>query len=157
ALGSVTDFRSVPGMAEHAIGIRTLGDAFYLRNRALDVLEEARFESDEEHRARLLTTVVVAGGSTGVEDAAVLPDLVRIAGKTVAADPPLEPRVVLVHGGPFLLNSFGDSLGRYTTRRLAKTGVELILNRRLARVEADRVVLDDGTAIATETVVSTVG
>ena len=28
ALGSVTDFRSVPGMAEHAIGIRTLGDAF---------------------------------------------------------------------------------------------------------------------------------
>ena len=35
ALGSVTDFRAVPGMAEHAIGVRTLGDAFYLRNRAL--------------------------------------------------------------------------------------------------------------------------
>jgi NADH:quinone reductase (non-electrogenic) len=157
ALGSITDFRSVPGMVEHAIGIRTLGDAFYLRNRALDVLEEARVEVDAERRARLLTTVVVGGGSTGVEVAAELHDLFRSAAKTFSADEPLEPRVVLVHGGPFLLNNFGDSLGKYTTRRLAKTGVELILNRRLARVEAERVVLDDGTAIATETVVSTVG
>ena len=35
-------------MAEHAVGIRTLGDAFYLRNRALDVLEEARIETDAD-------------------------------------------------------------------------------------------------------------
>ena len=146
-----------PGMAEHALGIRTLGDAFYLRNRALDVLEEARLETDPDRRARLLTTVVVGGGSTGVEVAAELHDLFETAAKTFTADPPLEPRVVLVHGGPYLLNSFGESLGKYTTRRLAKTGVELVLNRRLASVEADRVVLDDGTEIATETVVSTVG
>ena len=144
ALGSITDFRSVPGMAEHAIGIRTLGDAFYLRNRALDVLEEARLETDPARRARLLTTVVVGGGSTGVEVAAELHDLFQTAAKTFTADPPLEPRVVLVHGGPYLLNTFGESLGKYTTRRLAKTGVELVLNRRLASVEADRVVLDDG-------------
>ncbi|HTS15031.1 MAG TPA: FAD-dependent oxidoreductase, partial [Candidatus Sulfotelmatobacter sp.] len=70
ALGSVTDFRAVPGMAEHAIGVRTLGDAFYLRNRALDMLEEARLETEPERRARLLTFVVVGGGSTGVEVAA---------------------------------------------------------------------------------------
>jgi len=157
ALGSVTDFRSVPGMAEHAIGIRTLGDAFYLRNRALDVLEEARLETDSDRRARLLTTVVVGGGSTGVEVAAELHDLFQTAAKTFSGDQPLVPRVVLVHGGPYLLNTFGESLGRYTTRRLAKTGVELALNRRLASVKADRVVLDDGTSIGTETVVSTVG
>src|SRR3954454_9032116 len=100
ALGSVTDFRSVPGMAEHAIGVRTLGDAFYLRNRALDLLEEARFEPDPERRARLLTTVVVGGGSTGVDVAAELHALFTSASKTFTAAPPLEPRVVLVHGGP---------------------------------------------------------
>jgi NADH dehydrogenase len=157
ALGSITDFRSVPGMAEHAIGIRTLGDAFYLRNRALDVLEEARLEADPERRARLLTTVVVGGGSTGVEVAAELHDLFATAARTFVTDAPLEPRIVLVHAGPYLLNTFGESLGKYTTRRLAQAGVELVLNRRLATVEADRVVLDDGTRIATETVVSTVG
>jgi NADH dehydrogenase len=72
-------------------------------------------------------------------------------------DAPMEPRVVLVHAGPYLLNTFGESLGKYTTRRLARAGVELVLNRRLASVEADRVVLAAGTEIATETVVSTVG
>ena len=132
ALGSITDFRSVPGMVEHALGIRTLGDAFYLRNRALDVLEEARLESDPERRERLLTTVVVGGGSTGVEVAAELHDLFVTAAKTFAADPPLEPHVVLVHGGPYQLNTFGESLGKNTTRRMAKTGVRLVLNRRLA-------------------------
>jgi NADH:ubiquinone reductase (H+-translocating) len=157
ALCSITDFRSVPGMAEHAVGIRTLGDAFYLRNRALDVLEEARLETDPERRARLLTTVVVGGGSTGVEVAAELHDLFHTAAKTFKNDPPLEPRVVLVHAGPYLLNTLDESLGKYTTRRLAKTGVELILKRRLASVAADRVTLDDGTEIPTETVVSTVG
>jgi NADH:ubiquinone reductase (H+-translocating) len=156
-LGSVTDFRSVPGMNDFAIGVRTLGDAIYLRNRALDLLEEARLEEDPERRARLLTTVVVGGGSTGVEVAAELHDLFTTATKTFSAELALAPRVVLVHGGPYLLNNLGESLGKYTTRRLAKTGVELILNTRLASVEANRVILDDGTQIATETVVSTVG
>jgi NADH dehydrogenase len=157
ALGSVTDFRSVPGMAEHALGIRTLGDAFYLRNRCLDVLEEAGLEKDPERRARLQTIVVVGGGSTGVEVAAELHDLVHTAARSFHEDPPLEPRVVLIHGGPYLLPAFGASLGKYTTRRLRKTGVELVLNKRLARVDADRVVLDDGSEIETLTVVSTVG
>ena len=70
-------------MAEHAVGIRTLGDAFYLRNRALDVLEEARLETDPDRRARLLTTVVVGGGSTGVEVAAELHDLFSDRGQDV--------------------------------------------------------------------------
>src|SRR5688572_11123484 len=75
ALGSITDFRAVPGMADHAIGVRTLGDAFYLRNRALALLEEASNEPDPDWRDALLTFVVVGGGSTGVEVAAELEDL----------------------------------------------------------------------------------
>src|SRR5206468_4075345 len=67
ALGSVTDFAAVPGMAEYAIGVRTLGDSFYLRNRALDMLDQERIEADPERRRRHLAFVVVGGGSTGVE------------------------------------------------------------------------------------------
>ena len=81
ALGSVTDFSAVPGMAEHALGVRALGDAFYLRNRALDMLEEARMETDPARRARFLTFVVVGGGSTGVEVAAELHDLLHLAAR----------------------------------------------------------------------------
>jgi NADH:quinone reductase (non-electrogenic) len=155
ALGSVTDFRAVPGMAEFALGVRTLGDAFYLRNRALATLEEAANEPDPDRRAALLTFVVVGGGSTGVEVAAELEDLVSTAQKTFATLPP--PKVVLVHSRDYVLQEFGERLGRYATRKLAKAGVRLLLGHRLTRVEADRVELDDGTIIPTATVVSTVG
>lgn len=155
ALGSVTDFRGVPDMAEHAIGVRTLGDAFYLRNRALAMLEEAATEPDPDRRRRLLTFVVVGGGSTGVEVAAELEDLVRTAGRTFAGLPRAE--VVLVHSGEYVVPAFGERLGRYATKKLREAGVRVVLGRRLVGVEADRVELDDGTEIQTATVVSTVG
>lgn len=155
ALGSVTDFRAVPGMAEHAIGVRTLGDAFYLRNLALSMLEEAANESDADRRDALLTFVVVGGGSTGVEVAAELEDLLRTAHRTFSALPP--PRVVLVHSRPFVVPEFGERLGRYATRKLVQAGVRVVLGRRLTRVEPDGVELDNGTIIRAATVVSTVG
>jgi NADH dehydrogenase len=156
ALGSVTDFGAVPGMAEHAIGVRTLGDALYLRNRALDMLEEARIEADPERRAQLLTFVVVGGGSTGVEVGAELNDLLELAAESFR-DVELHPRVVLVHSREIVLSELGERLGRYTTKKLRQQKVELRLGRRVARVAADHVELDDGSTIQTATVVSTVG
>jgi len=155
ALGSVTNFGVVPGMADHALGVRSLGDAFYLRNRALSMLEEAATEQDPERQRALLRFVVVGGGSTGVEVAAELADLLRTAGRTFVALP--APEVVLVHSRAYVLSEFGERLGRYATNKLAGAGVRLVLGRRLVRVEADRVELDDGAVIATATVVSTVG
>jgi NADH dehydrogenase len=155
ALGSVTDFGAVPGMADNALGVRSLGDAFYLRNRALSMLEEAASEQDPDRRQALLRFVVVGGGSTGVEVAAELADLVHTARRTFAALP--APEVVLVHSREYVLSEFGERLGRYATKKLARAGVRVILKRRLVRVEPDRVELDDGTAIPTATVVSTVG
>jgi NADH dehydrogenase len=155
ALGSITDFRAVPGMAEHALGVRTLGDAFYLRNRALSMLEEAASEPDPKRRKALLTFVVVGGGSTGVEVAAELEDLVRTAHRTFASLP--QPEVILVHSRPYVVPEFGERLGRYATKKLRQAGVNVVLGRRLTRVEADHVELDDGSSIATATVVSTVG
>ena len=155
ALGSVTDFRAVPGMADYAIGVRTLGDAFYLRNRALAQLEEAANEADRELQEAKLTFVVVGGGSTGVEVAAELEDLLRTAHRTFADLP--EPRVVLVHSRRYVLPEFGDRLSRYATRKLGQLGISLRLGHRLTRVEPDLVELDDGSVIRTQTVISTVG
>ena len=156
-LGSVTDFTAVPGMAEHALGVRTLGDAFYLRNRALDMLEEWRIERDAARRDRLVTFVVVGGGSTGVEVAAELHDLVELAASSFPDGRRPRPRVVLVHSGAYLIPALGERLGRYTTRKLRGAGIELVLGRRLVRMDASSVELDDGSRIECETVVSTVG
>ncbi|HKC92935.1 MAG TPA: FAD-dependent oxidoreductase, partial [Nitrospira sp.] len=67
ALGSVTNFYNLPGLAERALTMKTLGDAIYLRNRMIAHLEEANFECAASLRKALLTFVVSGGGFAGVE------------------------------------------------------------------------------------------
>src|SRR6266542_5364636 len=50
ALGNVTSFAGQPGLAEHALPFKYLGDALALRNHAIHVLEEADIERDPEIR-----------------------------------------------------------------------------------------------------------
>ena len=63
ALGSVTNFHHVEGVADHALTIKSLGDAAAIRNRALALLEVADSEPDPAKR-RAMLTVVVAGGDS---------------------------------------------------------------------------------------------
>ena len=76
ALGNVTDFRGTPGLPEHALPFKTLGDAISLRNHVLRVLDEADGETDPELRQQLLTFVVGGGGFSGVEVMAEMHDFV---------------------------------------------------------------------------------
>jgi NADH dehydrogenase len=54
-LGQVVGSSPVPGLNEHALPLKTLGDAFQLRNHILSRLEEAECTDDEGTRRRLLT------------------------------------------------------------------------------------------------------
>ncbi len=62
-LGSETSFLGIPGVAEHALGIKTLRDAVMLRAGVIAMLEAASVEPDLGRRKRMLTFVVVGGGS----------------------------------------------------------------------------------------------
>lgn len=75
-LGKVTNFASMPGVAEHALAMKDLGDAFKLRNHVIHCLELADIEANPEHKAALLTFVVAGGGFSGVETVGELHELV---------------------------------------------------------------------------------
>ena len=62
AVGSRTDLSALPGVNEHAFPFKTLGDALYLRNHLIGVLESAEVEEDQEEKRQLLTFVVAGGG-----------------------------------------------------------------------------------------------
>ena len=55
ALGSTSRTLPIPGLAEHALGFKTLSEAIALRNRVIIRLEQAEIEDDEQARRALLT------------------------------------------------------------------------------------------------------
>src|SRR5687768_15406873 len=54
ALGTVTDFRGMTGLPQHALPFKYLGDAIHLRNHVIHVLEEASIEKDPALKQALL-------------------------------------------------------------------------------------------------------
>src|SRR5262244_1058851 len=81
ALGAVTNFYRIPGLEEHALTMKTLGDAIVVRNRAIDALGLADNLRDESERRVALTAVVAGAGFAGTETAGALNDLLREAMK----------------------------------------------------------------------------
>jgi NADH:ubiquinone reductase (H+-translocating) len=157
ALGTVTDFRGLRGLPEHAFPFKTLSDALTLRNHVIRALEEAAIEQhDRALRKRLLTFVVAGGGFSGVEVCAELNDFVREVAAQYRGIDPKEIRVVLVHSQDRILPEMGAKLAAFAARILTERGVEILLHARLTAATGDGALLADGTVLETKTIISTV-
>jgi NADH dehydrogenase len=160
APGTVTDFRGLPGLPEHALPFKNLADALELRSRVIRALEEADVEGDDpELRRQLLTFVVAGGGFSGVEVVAELNDFVRHVAKLYRRIDPKEIRVVLVHAQDRILPEMRPKLGTFAQKILRKRGVELMLGYRLQAATGESAVLagpDGSVTVPTKTLVSTI-
>jgi NADH:ubiquinone reductase (H+-translocating) len=158
ALGSVTNFFNIPGLAEHALTMKTLGDAILVRNRIIDALELADNQRDDAAaRATTLTAVVAGGGFAGVETVGAVNDLLREAMKFYHYLKEDMVRVVLVHPGEVILPELGENLGSYAQKKLAKRGVDIRVRTKVSSFDGHEVVLDDGTKIASRMLIWTAG
>ena len=95
-LGSETNYSGIPGVAEHALGIKTHGDAVMLRVGVIAMMEVASVEADRGRRRRCLPSwswVVVSPVTVGA-----LNDLVRESLPHYGRVDPRELRVVLIGG-----------------------------------------------------------
>jgi NADH:ubiquinone reductase (H+-translocating) len=156
-LGSVTSFHGIPGLAERALTMKTLGDAVHLRNRLIAHLEEANSECCSLERRPLLTFVVAGGGFAGVETIAGINDFLREA---IRFYPNLETsqlRLVLVHSGEVILPELGEKLGRYAQEKLAGRGIEIRTGMRVKGMNEAGVVLSDGSMVQARTILWTAG
>jgi len=157
ALGAVTNFYRIPGLEEHALTMKTLGDAILVRNRAIDALGVADNVREESERRIALTVVVAGAGFAGTETAGALNDLLREAMKFYLHLKPEMLRVVLADPGQHILPELGESLGRYAAERLRRRGVEIRLGARVAGFDGEQVTLAGGETIATRMLVWTAG
>jgi NADH dehydrogenase len=135
ALGGVTPTFGIPGVAEHALNYKTLGDALLLRDHLLDLAEHADHEPDPAARRRMLTVCVVGGGYTGVELVAELQDL--FASYVVPRYRGIRPgdyRLMIVEAGDEILRGVHPTLAERARRTLWREGIEVRTATRVTRV-----------------------
>lgn len=157
ALGSVPNFRDLPGMSEHSFSLKSLQDATMLRNHVITTLERADVETDERERSCQLTFVVAGGGFAGTEMIAELFDLVHGARRYYPHIRSEELRFVLVHSRDRILPEIGPELADYALQKLQDRGIEFLLDTRVAGASSNAMLLTDGAAIPTRTLVWTAG
>ncbi|MCX4658234.1 NAD(P)/FAD-dependent oxidoreductase [Streptomyces uncialis] len=157
APGSVTRTFDIPGLIDHARGMKTLAEAAYVRDHVIAQLDLADASHDQEERASRLQFVVVGGGYAGTETAACLQ---RLTSHAVRRYPRLDARQIkwhLIDIAPKLMPELGDRLGLVALEILRRRGIEVSLGVSVAEASADKVTFTDGRVLPCRTLIWTAG
>lgn len=161
ALGSETNFFGMRDLEANSYQMKTLNDAVRVRNRIIDMLENAENEPDDGHKKEMLTFVVVGGGFAGVETAGEITDLLLDVIKYYRNIRKDEINVVILEALPVLLKGFPEELVEYTHSRLRGRGVTVRLSTAVTGFDGQTITFreHDGEtdAISTKTVIWTAG
>ena len=152
AAGAQPNFFGTPGATEHSFPMYSLDDAERLRSHILTVLEAAVEHPDLVEKGAL-TFVIVGGGATGVESAGAIAELLRDVLPERLQHLSTASAVHVVDLGKALLAPFSDRAHAYAAKRMEHDEVTVHLGVGVKQVQADRVVLSDGTQINTRTII----
>jgi NADH dehydrogenase len=157
APGSITRTFDIPGLADHALGMKTLAEAAYIRDHVIAQLDLADASQDEQERASRLQFVVVGGGYAGTETAACLQ---RLTAGALKRYPRLDPALIkwhLIDIAPKLMPELGEDLGRSALDVLRARGIEVSLGVSIAEAGPDKVTFTDGRVLPCRTLIWTAG
>jgi NADH dehydrogenase len=157
ALGSVSRLLPIPGLAQHALGLKSLPEAIQLRNHVLRNLELAEATDDPVTRRAALTFVFVGAGYAGLEGLAELQDF---ASEVLDLYPRARVhgmRWILVEARDRVMPEVGPKLADFAARELTARGIELRTSTTLEEVTDRTARLSDGEVVPTFTLVWTAG
>ena len=123
ALGADTNFFGNEEVRKHAIPMKSVAEALYLRNSILDDFEKALNVRDFEERQGLIDIVIVGGGPTGVEVAGALAEMKRyILPKEYKELDCDEIDIYLIQGADCLLKGMSEEASEASERFLKRIG-----------------------------------
>ncbi len=154
ALGSVTNFFSIPGAEQHALTLETVEQADAFRRRLLSSLlraSHARQATPGAARTPVSVTVI-GGGATGVELAAALRGSAEMLRDyhLASLNPASDIRIRLLEGAPRVLPALPERISARAQDVLAGLGVELRLGCRVRSVDANAVSTADGETLESD-------
>ena len=129
--GSMTRTFPIEGLADSAIGLKTIEEAVSLRNWVLERIEIASLTDDEHEKRKALTFVVVGGGYAGTEGLAELEDMARTAVERNDRLKVSDLRFVLVEAMDRIMPEVSKERAEQVVAQLRSRGIEVLLNTSL--------------------------
>ncbi|HXU78916.1 MAG TPA: FAD-dependent oxidoreductase [Methylomirabilota bacterium] len=157
ACGNTTNLNLVPGMSDHGLALKTIGDAASLRSHIMQQMERAEVCSNPDRRGWYLKFIVVGGGFSGVEVAGEINDLVRDTAKYFRGFTEKDVNVTLIHSRDQILPEISSGLRDFAAAKMKRAGVTLVLNARVVVATPEGVGLQDGQFLKGATIVCTIG
>jgi len=157
SFGSRANLAMIPGMNEHALPFKLLGDALRVRNRVIEQMEKAELEKDAGKRQWLGRFVVIGGGFSGVEVAGAIQDFILSSHKHYPRLNDSDLSVTMIHRGAVLLPEMNSELGERTQNHMTKRGVEILLKTGVTGVDEKGVIIDADNRVDGGTVICTIG
>lgn len=156
ATGGAPEFFDTPGVQENSFSLWSFEDAIKIRDHFEERFRLAAKEPEPENRKRMLTFVVAGAGFTGIELIGEFLERRKVLCGKYHIDP-RDVHMVVVEALDHVLPIIEPKLQKKAENYLRKQGAEIYLNSRITSADAGKVILQDGTEIATDTFVWTCG
>lgn len=147
----------IPGLAQHAIGLKHVEEAVAIRDRLMTAFDQAASLPPGAERRRLLTVTFVGGGFSGVEGFGELLSLATAMLKSYQELSSDELSFHLVEARGRILPEVGDKPGAWVVRSLERRGAHVHLNTQIRSLADGHVVLSNGEEFDSALVVWTAG
>jgi NADH dehydrogenase len=158
ALGTESNFFGLQSVKEMALPMKTISDALNLRNHLLQSMEKAELIESADEREKHLNIVIAGGGPSGVEIAGMLAEMaVHVIAREYPELPNLKAYIYLVDHSPELLGPMSKTAHKEAQAVLTRLGVKIKLGVAVKGYSHGQVLLSNGEAIYTSTLIWTAG
>ncbi|GAA3596794.1 FAD-dependent oxidoreductase [Klugiella xanthotipulae] len=157
ATGSVSRTFPIPGIADNAIGMKTIEEAVAVRDRLVSNFEKAASLPAGPERDRLLTVTVVGGGFAGIE---TLAELRSFASALLRRYPEItfeETRFHLIEAMSRIMPEVSLDTSKWVIKKLSSLGAEIHLDTQLASAVDGTIGLSTGESFESDLIVWTAG
>ena len=155
--GAVSRTFPIPGIAENAIGLKTIEEAVAIRDRILTNFDRAANLPPGPERDRLLTVVVVGGGFAGIE---VFAEMRALASSLLRDYPQLrfeDTHFHLIEAMSRIMPEVSLKTSEWVLKDLAKRGAYVHLDTQVTGAVDGNVELSTGEVLPTDLIVWTAG
>jgi len=155
--GAVSRTFPIPGIADNAIGLKTIEEAVAVRDKLMSNFDKAASLPAGPARDRLLTTVVVGGGFAGIE---VFAELRSLASSLISKYPQLsfdDTHFHLIEAMGRIMPEVSLPTSEWVLKDLAKRGANVHLDTQVTGAVNGDVELSTGEVIPTDLIVWTAG